>query len=88
MQKAVINLTTKEYFIYNNNEEKTKILNKLMDYSPDTKILTNLLKFIIKKITIDSCGETYWYSKDHIEDNIDIDKIDNKFDKVPNIYLE
>ena len=83
MKKAVINLTTQEYFIYNNIEEKTKILNKLMDYSSGTKILSNLLN-----IFVGSCGETYWNNKDHIEDYNDINKIDNNFDEVPNIYLE
>ena len=88
MNKAVINLTTNEYFIYSSENDKNKKLKKITDYSNATKIMTFLLKLYDKNITYDNCGECYWNKNDEIKDNIEIESLDNKLDEVPKDFLE
>lgn len=88
MSKAIVNLTTKEYFIYSNEKDKIKTLNKLTGYTAGTKMLTFLLQFYDKNITYDNCGECYWNNSDEIKDNMDVESLDNTFDKVPEHFIK
>lgn len=91
MKKAVVNLTTGEYFIYTNMEDKNKYLKKLMDFSDGTKILANMLNFCDNNIKNDTCGECYWNEKDNIQYDIDVEDLHNNFkdfDEVPKMYLK
>jgi hypothetical protein len=89
MSKAIVNLTTEEYFIYSSEEDKIKKLNKLTDYTSETKILAFILKEQDDKIRIEDCGECYWSKSDKIK-IIDIDKLYlyKNFDEVPKHYIE
>ena len=84
---VVINSTTKEYFIFMNEEDRIQKLAKITDFSDEIKQMATMLN-----VACESCGECYWNKEDNILHHVNIDMdafVDEyvEYDIVPNFAL-
>lgn len=96
---AVVNITTKEYFMYANEEDKIQKLTMVTEFSDEIKLLTKLANEHLKErgfedanLTNECFGECYWNKeKDQILLNIDMNMEPfryHDYDQVPDWCFE